>query len=263
MTIARSRLQQGFELGRLFFELSCAYGAAEAWRLTLALRQAMRQVGRTALHVPGMNAAIELRGLSSDAATFVQIFLRGDLDFSVPGAAPKIIVDAGANIGLASLYLARRFPEARIIAIEFEAENFRQLQSNTAAYPNIECVHAGLWPTDGWIEVANPDAAKWAHFPTATAAGAEATGSVRAVSMPTLMAERGIGSIDLLKIDIEGSEYELFDAEPRWLDAVATVAIELHDHLRPGAGARFLAALRERSVQLACRGEYLVCTFAR
>lgn len=260
MPADRKRLQQGFELARLYFELATSFGVATAWRITRSLRRAMRKTGHTMLAVPGLSAGVELRGLSSDAATFIQIFLRGDLDFEVPGPAPRTIVDVGANIGLASLYLARRFPAARIVAIEFEAENFQQLRRNTAAYPNIECVHAGLWPSDGIVAVANPDAAKWAHVPTEAVAG-EAAETVRAISMDTLMAERGLSSIDLLKIDIEGSEYELFESAPDWMNRVRTVAIELHDHLRPGAGARFLAALRARPVLLASRGEYLICTF--
>jgi FkbM family methyltransferase len=261
MSSTRSRLQHGFELGRLFFEIAAVFGAASAWRVTWALRRAMRRSGLTWMKVPGLASRVELRGLSSDAATFIQIFLRGDLDFEVPGEPPRTIVDAGANIGLASLYLARRFPGARIIAVEFETENFQQLQRNASAYPNIECVHAGLWPTDGLVAVANPQAAKWAHVPTAAPAGTHDVSSVRAISMATLMAEHRIDSIDLLKLDIEGSEYELFETAPDWMSRVKTVAIELHDHMRPGAGTRFLAALRSRPVHLASRGEYLVCTF--
>ncbi|MEO8152712.1 MAG: FkbM family methyltransferase [Rhizobacter sp.] len=261
MSPAPSRLHKAFELGRLYCELATAFGPATAWRITRALRRAMRSAGSVSVQVPGLSSPVELRGHSSDAATFIQIFLRGDLDFPVPGPAPRVIVDVGANIGLASLYLARRYPDARIIAIEFETENFRQLQANTAAYPRIECVHAGLWPVDTLVAVANPDAAKWAHVPVQAAGGSEPGSAIRAVSMPTLMAELNIASIDLLKIDIEGSEYELFESPPEWMSAVKTVAIELHDHLRAGAGARFLAALRGRPVQVACRGEYLVCSF--
>lgn len=227
--------------------------------MTWNLRRAMRTPGLSSVRAPGMPSPVMLRGLSSDAATFVQIFLRGDLDFEVPGD-PRTIIDAGANIGLASIYLTQRYPKARIIAVEFEEANFKQLLRNTASYPNIECVHAGLWPTDGRVAVANPEAQKWAHFPSEVAGDAPAEHSVRAISMPTLLAERGVAHVDLLKIDIEGSEYELFDAVPDWLRRVSTIAIELHDHLRPGAGERFLASLHERRPLVRCKGEYLVCT---
>jgi FkbM family methyltransferase len=145
------------------------------------------------------------------------------------------------------------------VAIEFEEANYQQLLRNTAHCPTIECVHAGLWPTDGRVAVANPDAQKWAHFPSEVPESSADTHSVRAISMPTLMHEYGIEHIDLLKIDIEGSEYELFQTPPAWLDQVGTLAIELHDHLRPGAGERFLAALAAYRPRIQCKGEYLVC----
>jgi FkbM family methyltransferase len=202
---------------------------------------------------------VQLRGRSSDAATFIQIFLRGDLDFDIE-QPPRTIVDVGANIGLASIYLTRRFPSARIVAIEFESENYAALLANTGSHQNIECLHAGLWPSDGWVTVANPDAPKWAHVPNAAADGDRSSSSrVRAISMPTLLREARIEQVDLLKIDIEGSEYELFDGAPAWLDRVGLIAIELHDHLRPGAGARFLTATTGRIRRVRSQGEYLVC----
>jgi FkbM family methyltransferase len=230
-------------------------------RYGLPAVQAVRRAGRPGdevdVQVPGLAAPLRLRAGTSDAATFVQIFLRGDLDFPLD-AEPRTIVDGGANIGLSALYLARRFPQARIIAVEFEASNFAQLLRNVARSPLIEPVHAGLWPTDGSVQVANAHAAKWAFFPTA-GGRAGASHGVRAVSISTLMSEHAIERIDLLKLDIEGSEWDLFaDPQSRWLDRVGTLAIELHDALRPGAAERVLRAVSRRSFTLRVSGEYLV-----
>lgn len=49
---------------------------------------------------------------------------------------PQVIVDAGANIILSSLFFANQYPAAKIIAIEPRAKNFGLLQRNTALYPN-------------------------------------------------------------------------------------------------------------------------------
>ena len=57
--------------------------------------------------------------------------------------------------------------------------------------------------------------------------------SVRAVTMDTVMRETGIDSIDLLKVDIEGAEIEIFKSCP-WIRKVRVLTIELHDRLRPG-----------------------------
>ncbi len=249
------------------------FGLFSGLRATHAVRRAGHGPDREVrLHVPGLPSPVNLRAATSDAATFVQIFLRGDLDFPLTGE-PKVILDGGANIGLSALYLHRRFPRARIVAVEFEASNYALLARNVADYPAIVAVHAGLWPHDGRVVVANARAAKWAHFPrgcdsTAVAdadpgrsgpATAFAPDTVRAVSISTLMAEQGIDHVDLLKLDIEGSEFELFDGELSWLSRVSTLAIELHERTRPGSSRRVVRALAQRMTAASISGEYLVC----
>jgi len=251
-------------------------------RCGIAATRALRRAGRASaaqvrLDVPGLRRLITLRAGTSDAATFVQIFLRGDLDFPLP-RAPKVIVDGGANIGLSALYLHRRFPQARIVAVEFERSNHALLERNVAGYPAIIPVHAGLWPSDGVVAVANPDGAKWAHYPVSCAVactttrtavrsgslepgtlGAADASGVRALSLPTLMSEQGIDRIDLLKLDIEGSEFDLFSGDLSWMDRVSTLAIELHERSRPGSSGQVLRAIAMRAAALRISGEYLVC----
>ncbi len=50
------------------------------------------------------------------------------------------------------------------------------------------------------------------------------------------MRETGIVSIDLLKVDIEGAEIEVFESCP-WIKNVQITAIELHERVRPGCSA--------------------------
>jgi FkbM family methyltransferase len=257
----KRRLRQWRDAARLLDEAVVACGFGAGLRIAGAVRRAGRaKAGLVELRVPGLPAPIALRAGTSDAATFVQIFLRGDLGFPL-AHAPSVIVDGGANIGLSALYLHRRFPTARIVAVEFERSNFDLLARNVAAYPQIEPVLAGLWPSDGWVAVADEMAAKWATMPRADDGASPR--SVRAVSLTTLMAERALDRIDLLKLDLEGSEYELFDRLPPWLDAVGTLAIELHERLRPGASRRVVRALAGCLVGLQVQGEYLVCELGR
>jgi hypothetical protein len=66
---------------------------------------------------------------------------------------------------------------------------------------------------------------------------------VRAMSMATLMAHCGLDHIDLLKLDIEGAEKDVFEAaDLQWMDRVRTIAVELHDRMRPGCGHAFFTA---------------------
>src|SRR5688572_33226136 len=69
------------------------------------------------IRLPGIKEPILLRKDTSDLAIFDQVFLNGDYDVDFK-FQPKTIVDAGANIGLFSIIMKNRFPEAKIICIE-------------------------------------------------------------------------------------------------------------------------------------------------
>jgi hypothetical protein len=55
----------------------------------------------------------------------------------------------------------------------------------------------------------------------------------RAISMRTLMSEMRMPSVDLLKVDIEGAEREVFE-NCDWMQDIRCLMIELHDRFRPG-----------------------------
>jgi FkbM family methyltransferase len=199
----------------------------------------------------GIRAPIRLRVRTSDVSTYKDVLLREEYDFDLP-FYPKTIVDAGANIGMASIYYAHKYPGAKIIAVEAEASNFSMLSKNTHSYPNILPLHAALWNRDGVISVNEPDPAtgafgKWG-FVTQEGEGVE----VRAITMRTLMAEMKISSVDLLKVDIEGAEKEVFESCD-WMESVRALVIELHDRFKPGCSVAVNSVTREFSTSQ--RGE--------
>jgi hypothetical protein len=51
--------------------------------------------------------------------------------------------------------------------------------------------------------------------------------------LPTLRRETGVETVDILKIDVEGAEREIFST-CNWMDKVKLLAIELHDRDWPG-----------------------------
>ena len=97
---------------------------------------------------------------SSDVPTYDQVFLKREYDFDVK-CSPKVIVDAGANIGLASVYFSNRFPNAKILAIEPEVSNFELLKKNIAQYDNIIPIHGALWNQNSEIDLMDPGLGKW------------------------------------------------------------------------------------------------------
>lgn len=193
------------------------------------------QPTEVAVRPPGVRYPVHIRLDTTDGSAYSEILRRGLYDFSLP-FSPSVIVDAGANVGMASIYFANKYPGARIIAIEAEAANFSVLARNVRPYPQIMPMHAALWNRDGEIAVSRPDG-KTGAFGEWGFITREGPGSmVRAITMRTLMQEAQISSIDLLKMDIEGAEKEVFE-NGDWVDNIRCLVIELHDRHKPGCSA--------------------------
>lgn len=185
-----------------------------------------------------------LRRNTTDIQVFNQVFYRNEYDIDFKGE-PAVIVDCGANIGMTSVYFANKFPSARIIAIEPEQANFQMLLKNTENYKNIHCLNCGLWNKSTNLEVIDRGEGSWAFI--VKEVEQETTNSIKAVSVDKIMQMFGIEKIDVLKIDIEGSEKEVFEeGAEKWLPNVTTMVLELHDRVKKGCTTALINALKTR-----------------
>jgi FkbM family methyltransferase len=180
-----------------------------------------------ALRIPGYPHPITIRGgQSTDAWAVYELLvmqeyaLVGDLD------SPGFIIDAGANVGIASLYFLHQYPAARIVAIEPHPGNFELLRKNLAPYSDqVTLIQGAVWKSRGRLQL---EFGGWEWQTSVRAADSDHPGSVEAFTLPEIAAF-GDGSIDLLKMDVEGSETEVFGPEAQeWLPSVRNIAIELH-----------------------------------
>lgn len=209
--------------------------------LSVTSYRLLKRPRRIRARCPGVAHPIELRLGTTDASLFRSILRSREYDFDLP-FPPRTIIDGGANIGMASIYFANKYPGAKIIAVEAEESNFEMLCRNCRLYTNITPLWAALWDCDGEIAVAAPNgdldtSDKWG-FVTHQGPGRK----VRAITISTLMREMSIDSVDVLKIDIEGSEKEVFSS-CGWAEKTSCVMVEVHERLRPGCTAAVDAAM--------------------
>ena len=197
---------------------------------------------------PGTKHPLYLRLKTSDLRIYGQVFVSREYEFELV-RPPQVIVDAGANIGLASIYYAIRYPAAKVLALEPAYANFLMLEKNTAPYPNIFPIRAALWKENTRIELIDPGYGYWGFqtidpLDREMSQPAQILDKVPALTVDRIMAEYGINYVDILKVDIEGSEREVFEQTPQWINQVGLIVIELHDRLRPGCSEAFFHATR-------------------
>ncbi|CAD7815585.1 hypothetical protein CHRY9390_02997 [Chryseobacterium aquaeductus] len=165
-----------------------------------------------------------LRTFKGDIDIFYEVFWKKTYSsyLSVLRHNPKIIVDLGAHIGLTSIYLASKYPDAKIYAIEASLENFELLKNNTQSFTNIVCIHAAAYFEDGFVNFSN-DALSYNQKISETGV------TTKAISIASLMNTYDLKNIDLMKIDIEGGEIELLSQKNSWLGNVENILIEIHN----------------------------------
>lgn len=224
--------------------------------LELSLRLSLNTT--SSFCVGALKEPITLRPRSSDAAVFYEVFLKDlygvRLDF-----VPDVIVDAGANVGMTSIYFANLYPSARIIALEPIVSNFEVLLENTKGYTNIECLNVGLWSHKSELSFHGEAGKEWGYEVRERTSPSE--GTITAIGMRELLEDLDLEAVDVLKIDIEGSEREVFDAADcdQWLSRVRALFIEIHDRKRGGGSKAVFGALSRGEFCCRIRGDNLVC----
>jgi FkbM family methyltransferase len=202
------------------------------------------------LAAPGSAWRLQVRVGTSDIDVFAHIFHWGQYAWEFADS-PRVIVDAGAYTGLSTAFFALRYPDAKIIAIEPDETNFQLLLRNTAGLPNVHAIQAALWAESGSVSLSDPGFGPWGLRLAESAASATDVASaaraepVRALTMDEVLREFQLDTVDLLKVDIEGSEKELFSAADSWIGRVDAICLELHDRFRPGCSEAFYGAVAD------------------
>jgi FkbM family methyltransferase len=163
------------------------------------------------------------------------VFIRNEYYFKAANARP-LILDCGANIGMATLYFKWLYPRCEIHAFEPEPRTFQALQQNVLQneLEHVSCYPAAISGQDGEADF---------HFDR------EFPGDIRMSLLPrhyadsvrvrTMALSRFIRDvlsdreIDYLKLDLEGAEMEALDdlADSGSLRRAREIFIEFHHRI--------------------------------
>ena len=214
----------------------------------------------------GINMSVLIKRNSSDARVLNQIFIEEEYKpivnlFKKYKITPQKIIDAGANIGLTSLYLNSVYDGVESIAIEPNESTFLRMRKNLEinSCRSVLPLNVGLWSSDTYLSPANTfrDGQDWSF--SLKEEKIITPKSIKARCIKGLLNEYDWESVDLLKMDIEGAESEIFkssNAVAEWLPHIKILAVEIHDEF--DCRDRILNILSSKQFDIEYHGELVV-----
>jgi FkbM family methyltransferase len=229
------RLVRSFTPRRAYLSLSSAFDWSRAiqklgWRQSRRLWRIHPRHNRTDAGIwlrmtsPNLLYPLYLRPGSTDVDEFLYTVVRESYGRYLPKGEVSFIMDAGANIGDTAAWLLTRFPQAKLIAVEPDLENFTILQRNCAPYRERSLPErAAVWPCATRLSL-NGNQAK-----DAVEVREAIDGECLGMTVASLMAKHGFPRLDILKCDIEGAERHLFSQNAdEWLANTSFIVVETH-----------------------------------
>jgi FkbM family methyltransferase len=144
----------------------------------------------------------------------------------------RTILDLGANIGLTVADLAVRHPGARVLGVELDRSNAALAARNIAPWRDrAEVLHAAVWTSGGEVAYTGLVSEEWGYkvVESPEAGAATLMGTAPALTMPELLDRVAPGgTVDYVKMDVEGAEEQLLADAAAWAPAVRCIKVEVH-----------------------------------
>jgi FkbM family methyltransferase len=186
---------------------------------------------RLPVPVPPLRLAIRGRRFAAHVRSHVELAAAHEVlctpDYFVEARGVRRVVDLGANIGLATLLFAALWPDAQILSVEPAPDTFERLQATVAGLPNVRVRQVAVG-APGTIRL-DTSAPSTERHPSAAGV------PVPRIALSQLLADAGWDAVDVLKVDVEGDEFDVLP-QAAAIPGVALVVGELH---RPAAPPGF------------------------
>jgi FkbM family methyltransferase len=193
---------------------------------------------------------------------FDQIFVAEEYACLLDLQQVSIVIDLGAHVGFTAAFFLSCFAGSRLIAVEPDDRNFELCRRNLAPYGDRpRLLHGAVWSRCTELSLSR----------ATSRAGLESArqvkelelepipcgGRIEAWDMAALIEMAQCRTVDLLKVDIERAELELFrEVAPAWLHKVRNLCIELHG---ADCEAVFFRSLSAFDYDLCRSGELTIC----
>ena len=178
--------------------------------------------------VPGHDAfRVNLRQGTSDFLLFAELLVEQAYELPADVEPPQTVLDVGANVGLASSFFLTKYPRCSVLAIEPDPINHELARQNLAQFgARATLVQAAVWHEETALRVTSGDSRGTWSSTVETGSILADDQVVEALTVDNILDRYGLTSVDLLKMDIEGAEAEVFRHGSSWRSRVKTFIVE-------------------------------------
>jgi len=233
------------------------FGYVRGASFFLAGRRLANLGRRVELMIPGTDIPLMLRIGTSDVEVFREIFVNLEYGwkFSSP---PRVVLDVGGYTGqsaASSRTPTRRRRLSSSNQIRRTSKCFCITQRSSRTCPQYA---RRLWKESGSISLTDPGLGPWGLQVSEASDALPVEDLIRAVTIDEIRKEFNLDRIDLLKVDVEGSEKEIFHSGDAWLPFVDVICIELHDRFKVGCSRSFYRAVEDFPIEIRRNEDVLV-----
>jgi len=212
-------------------------GNVEALRLFAALlrfhlaKKTARHDVLTCVQMKNPTSALswpmQLRIFSGDLFILTEVFF--DECYRLPPVITHIhpqlrLLDLGGNIGLTACYFLTTYPEAEVCSVEPDPENFSLLHQNISPFSaRATAIRAAVGPHAGRGSLRPATAAHSISVDFSTHHG-----DVEVLTIGDILDRLSWDYVDVVKMDVEGSEWEIFNGPLNWLQRTKLLLVEFH-----------------------------------
>ena len=195
---------------RLIGLLGLKLNSAESSRIIFPLRNLMSLASMAStesrtLFFGDSGDTIHFRPNSSDSRSLYQVFSERELE-ALPFSNPHRILDLGCYAGYSTVYLLNRFPNSEVVAVEASEPNYSIAKLNLKGHSRVTLLNKAIWSANAPISLLP---GMQGHRSTKTIPYQSELPTVEGITLEKLLGDVGWEFADLIKMDIEGAEYDV------------------------------------------------------
>ncbi len=157
--------------------------------------------------------------------------IKGDIYKKIQTNKPiNLIIDLGANFGSASICFAIRYPNATILSLEPVKETYHILSKNIKPYKNILGYNCAASNKTGFskIYIDNEKMGRSSLIKNHLNYSFNFSEKIKTIDFKEFLETNNIDKVDILKVDVEGSESDIFQTIKKRLNDINIIYIEIH-----------------------------------